>query len=954
MGGSDDRGKDGGRITARSIAVAVVLTALLAAIAVPPDVVAVDLRAVVPVLAAVAAACSAVVAAIRSWQRIDEASGWWLVAIAAGVWSVGWGEQSPNHGVIQSIARLAFYPLACLAVLRLPRLSSGPREGVRQTLDLGLIALGGGIMVWVLVGSDQTQAAARWHLAEYLAMAVPVAAVVLAVCAVHVVAGQGSWRRRRPSGMIAAAWGLLVVGDMTQLVQHGLAHAAPGQGMTACGIAAWAAATWASVRTRSSTDQESDPGSRQIAGQITVILAVTIMAVAVGVLWSQYMDRMPWPLVGGVLVMAGILVARLLMTLADAGRLARALRLSRDGNERLVRERTADLQHTIAALRDAVDNAERSRLAEAVARRLAEALSETAGGVAAAKDIDTAFRVILGNAARLVAHDGAAIGLVEGAVIRCPSHVGHNERGSGAFLDRVRQPIDRLGTLQALVDRREPVVRWQADGPALPDFPPLHWVRAVASVPLVHQDAFLGFISFSRGPGGTAFTEEDIQTLTAFARQTTLALANQLFLSEARARAQRLGLVADLTARISARDEVATVLSSAVEGAARLLRAERSAIGLLDRDGDRLTVVADQTAPGRLAAAGAVIHRAEHPELFAVLDRRESLAVDDPGADARLHALLPTIGSAGRAQLAVPVALARQALGILVVEAEETGRPYTRDDQDLATTVAGLVAVRIDQARRLAAETEARRQAEAASAAKSDVLANTSHELRTPLNGILGALDLVLDRVTTEPAEQEDLLRTARFSAHRLLETINGLLDLARIEAGHLAAEIATCDLASIAQEVVAMVEPKARTKALSVRLEVEPGLPPVATDARLARQVITNLIGNAVKFTDSGEVRISVRPGRPGTADVVVVDSGIGIAADQIPHLFRPFVQADSSPSRRFEGTGLGLSIARAMAEHLGGTLELSSAGLGRGTTAIFSLPAAGTAEPVSRPTSP
>ena len=221
-------------------------------------------------------------------------------------------------------------------------------------------------------------------------------------------------------------------------------------------------------------------------------------------------------------------------------------------------------------------------------------------------------------------------------------------------------------------------------------------------------------------------------------------------------------------------------------------------------------------------------------------------------------------------------------------------------------------------------------QAEAANRAKSEFLANMSHEIRTPMNAILGFTDLLKRGYARSEGDHRSYLNTIHSSGKFLLELINDLLDLAKIEAGSLEVERIPCASHRIANEVVKILSVKAADKGIKLALEVDGPVPAtIATDPVRLRQIITNLVGNALKFTEHGGVRVRLRYDPENAHDklaVEVADTGIGMTPEQIEKIFDPFVQADSSITRRFGGTGLGLSISRRFTEALGGSIEVTS----------------------------
>ena len=399
-----------------------------------------------------------------------------------------------------------------------------------------------------------------------------------------------------------------------------------------------------------------------------------------------------------------------------------------------------------------------------------------------------------------------------------------------------------------------------------------------------------------------------------------------------------LRALGEVSQAVNSTIDLETVLNTVVTKAAQLAGTEAGAIYVYDETQNEFRLRATYGMSEELITAMQDQHASISDAVGDLTAAREPNQVadllDQPSAP--VNAIMIKAGY--RARLLVPLLAPDGPVGALVVRRREPGE-FPKNTVDLLQTFAAQSALAIQNARLFSEIGQKSQQLEVASQHKSQFLANMSHELRTPLNAVLGYTELILDSIYGEvPEKARTTLERIQSNGRHLLGLINDVLDLSKIEAGQLTLSLADYSIKGVVHNVYGAVESLATSKNLALKVELPKDLPPAHGDERRLTQVLLNLVGNAIKFTDTGEVAIRTSIAN-GSFTVAVHDTGPGIAERDQGKIFEEFQQADSSITKQKGGTGLGLAIAKRIIEMHGGRLWVESE-LGHGSTFAFTVP--------------
>ena len=565
-------------------------------------------------------------------------------------------------------------------------------------------------------------------------------------------------------------------------------------------------------------------------------------------------------------------------------------------------------------------------------------------------DVQPVFDIIAERSAKLCDADVGVVSRIDGELVRLAALYGITEEGRKAIGRVFPMRLDTESVTSRAARTRSVVHVFDvlADpGYATPRAAHAGRFRTALGVPMISDGEVAGVIFIGRSVPAL-FSDRQVELLRLFADQAVIALQNVRVFNQLETRTQQLTqsveelrALGEVSRVLSSTLNLETVLNTIASRAAELTGMEGASMFEYDEAREEFNLHTSYRVPDEVAASlrssrirkgeGALGRLALTPEPVQIVD-----IADEASYQSRVRNMLVRRG--WRSLLAVPLLRENRLLGGLVVNRSVPG-PFPAEVIELLKTFATQSALAIQNARLFREIEQKSRELESASRHKSEFLANMSHELRTPLNAIIGFSEVLSERMFGDVNEkQAEYLGDILESARHLLALINDILDLSKIEAGRMELEAASFDLPTAIDNTLVLVRERAQRRTIDLARTIDERLGVVVADERKVKQVLLNLLSNALKFTpEGGRIDVSARA-HDGVAEISVHDTGIGIAAEDQEAVFEEFRQVGTA-RKKAEGTGLGLAISRKFIELHGGRIWVKSEP-GTGSTFTFTLP--------------
>lgn len=505
----------------------------------------------------------------------------------------------------------------------------------------------------------------------------------------------------------------------------------------------------------------------------------------------------------------------------------------------------------------------------------------------------------------------------------------------------LRIPVAASPVHQKLIETGQPVVindvRSDELVEPLREFTLNLGIQSLLLMPIKVRGEVIGALGADATAGLHEFSEREIALVQAMADQLSVSLEKHRLLAETKRRALQLQTATDVGRIITANLELDILMGETVELIRDRFGFDHAQIFLLDGEG-KWAVLHKSTGPAgqELLARGHRLAVGSQSVIGQVTAQRKTVIARDVDTD-RVHrpnVLLPDT----RAEIAIPLQVGDRLIGALDVQSNQPNA-FNHDDVLALELLAGQIAVAIENARAFAEQQETAARLREVDRMKTQFLANMSHELRTPLNSIIGFSRVILKGIDGPITELQKTDLTAIYhSGQHLLGLINNILDLSKIEAGKMELNFEEVDLRQILKSVASTAVALVKDKSVELVQDVAEDLPLIYADQTRLRQIVLNLIANAAKFTEEGQISLTARADGDDVL-VCVSDTGIGIPPDKLEHIFEEFTQVDASTTRRAGGTGLGLPITRHFVEMHNGTITVQSKE-GSGSTFTVRLP--------------